>query len=112
MRAVRNAGWGVEVTGQMIDTASGAHVWADRFDGELADIFDMQDQVTARVIGAIGPTLELVEIERAKRKTGNLEAYDYYLRSWAAMYRYNRESTDEAMALLRKAVDLDPDFAL
>src|SRR6266851_7664938 len=110
--SVRKAGSRVRITGQLIDTSSGAHIWADRFDGELADIFDMQDQVTARVIGAIGPTLELVEIERAKRKTGNLEAYDYYLRSWAALYRYSRESTDEAMTLLRKAVELDPEFAL
>ena len=110
--SVRKAGNRVRITGQLIDAADGGHIWADRFDGGLEDIFDLQDQVTMRVIGAVGPKLELAEIERAKRKTGSLQAYDYYLRAWAAMYRYTRESTDEAMGLLRKAIELDADFAL
>ena len=110
--SVRKAGNRVRITGQLIDASDGGHIWADRFDGGLEDIFELQDQVTMRVIGAVGPKLELAEIERAKRKTGNLQAYDYYLRAWAAMYRYTRESTDEAMGLLRKSVELDPEFAL
>ena len=79
--SVRKAGSKVRITGQLIDTSTGAHLWADRFDGALEDIFDLQDQVTASVVGAIAPKLEQAEIERAKRKpTENLDAYDYYLR--------------------------------
>ena len=80
--SVRKAGSRVRITGQLIDTATGAHLWADRFDGALEDIFDLQDQVTASVVGAIAPKLEQAEIERTKRKpTENLDAYDYYLRA-------------------------------
>jgi len=110
--SVRKAGNRVRITGQLIDASAGGHLWADRFDGALEDIFDLQDQITMRVIGAIGPKLELAEIDRAKRKTGNLRAYDYYLRAWASMYRYSRDGTTEAMGLLRQAVELDRDFAL
>ena len=79
--SVRKAGSRVRITGQLIDASTGAHLWADRFDGALEDIFDLQDQVTASVVGAIAPKLEQAEIERAKRKpTENLDAYDYYLR--------------------------------
>ena len=86
--SVRKAGNRVRITGQLIDAATGAHLWADRFDGELADIFDLQDQVTASVVGAIAPKLEQAEIERAKRKpTESLDAYDYFLRGMAAFHR-------------------------
>ena len=74
------------MTGQLIDTSTGAH-WADRFDGDFADIFDLQDQVTASVVAAIAPRLEQAEIERAKRKpTESLDAYDYYLRGMAGAW--------------------------
>jgi TolB-like protein len=80
--SVRNAGNRVRIAGQLIDATTGAHLWADRFDSQLEDIFDLQDQVTSRVIGAIFPQLERAEIERAKRKpTESLQAYDYYLRA-------------------------------
>ncbi|MET4023962.1 winged helix-turn-helix domain-containing protein [Bradyrhizobium sp. S3.2.12] len=80
--SVRKAGNRVRITGQLIYATTGAHLWADRFDSQLEDIFDLQDQVTSCVIGAIFPQLERAEIERAKRKpTGSLEAYDYYLRA-------------------------------
>ena len=83
--SVRKAANRVRITGQLIDASTGAHLWADRFDGGLEDIFDLQDQVTASVVGAIAPKLEQAEIERAKRKpTENLDAYDYYLRGMAA----------------------------
>jgi len=83
--SVRKAGSRVRITGQLIDAATGAHLWADRFEGALEDIFDLQDQVTASVVGKIEPKLEQAEIERAKRKpTENLDAYDYYLRGWPA----------------------------
>ena len=83
--SVRKAGNRVRITGQLIDASTGAHLWADRFDGELEDIFDLQDRVTASVVGAIAPKLEQAEIERAKRKpTESLDAYDYFLRGMAA----------------------------
>src|SRR5262245_7712906 len=89
--SVRKAGSRVRISGQLIDTATGAHLWADRFDGGLDDIFDLQDQVTASVVGAISPMLEQAEIERAKRKpTDSLDAYDFYLRGLANVHRITR----------------------
>ena len=110
--SVRKAGNRLRISGQLIEAANGAHLWADRFDGDLADIFELQDQITAQVIGAIAPRLELAEIERARRKTTNLDAYDYYLRAWAAIYRFSAEGSTEALSLLEKAIALDPEFAL
>ena len=80
--SVRKVGNRVRITGQLINALTGTHLWAERFDGELADIFDLQDQVTASVVGAIAPKLEQAEIERARRKpTESLDAYDYFLRT-------------------------------
>jgi TolB-like protein/class 3 adenylate cyclase/Tfp pilus assembly protein PilF len=110
--SVRKAGDRVRITGQLIEAESAVHLWADRFDGDLADIFDLQDQITSQVAGAIAPRVELAEIERARRKTTNLDAYDYYLRAWAATFRFSSEGSQEALALLDKAITLDPDFAL
>ncbi len=110
--SVRKADNRLRITGQLVEAANGAHLWADRFDGDLADIFELQDQITAQVIGAIAPRLELAEIERARRKTTNLDAYDYYLRAWAAIYRFSAEGSKEALSLLEKAIALDPEFAL
>src|SRR5213082_277879 len=85
--SVRKAANRVRIIGQLIDTATGAHIWADRFDGALDDVFELQDQVAASVAGAIGPKLEQVEIGRAKRKPPeNLDAYDCYLRGIAEYY--------------------------
>jgi TolB-like protein/Tfp pilus assembly protein PilF len=110
--SVRKAGSRVRITGQLIDTSTGAHLWADRFDGGLEDIFDLQDQVTANVVGAIAPKLEKAEIERAKRKpTENLDAYDYLLRGMAIIHQWNRETNNEALRLFYRAIELDPDFA-
>jgi adenylate cyclase len=75
--SVRKAGNRVRITGQLIDAESGAHMWAEKIDGGLEDIFELQDQVTSQVVGAISPALEQAEIARAKRKVGNLQAYDY-----------------------------------
>jgi TolB-like protein len=89
--SVRKAGNRLRITGQLIDTQTGAHLWADRFEGTLEDIFDLQDQVTGKVIAAIVPKLEQVEIDRAKRKpTENLDAYDYYLRGMAIVPKDKR----------------------
>jgi adenylate cyclase len=102
----------VRINGQLIDSSSGAHLWADRFDGSLEDIFDLQDQVTASVVGAIAPKLEQAEIERAKRKpTENLDAYDYFLRGMAELHLFTRESNKEALLHFYRAIDLDPSFA-
>ena len=110
--SVRKAGDKVRITGQLVDTSTGGHLWADRFDGGLADIFDLQDQVTASVVAAISPKLEQAEIERAKRKpTENLDAYDYYLRGLAGVHKWTREANDEALKMLYRAIELDPDFA-
>jgi TolB-like protein/class 3 adenylate cyclase/Tfp pilus assembly protein PilF len=110
--SVRKAGTRLRITGQLVDASNGAHLWAHRFDGDLADVFELQDQVTSQVIGAIAPRLELAEIERARRKTTNLDAYDYYLRAMAAIYRFSAEGSKEALSLLEKAIALDADFAV
>src|SRR5262249_19191442 len=110
--SVRKAANRVRITGQLIDTTSGAHLWADRFDGTFDDIFDLQDQVTASVVGANAPTLEQAEIERAKRKpTENLDAYDHYLHGLANLYRSTREANIAAVVSFSRAVELDPGFA-
>jgi TolB-like protein/Flp pilus assembly protein TadD len=109
--SVRKAANRVRIIGQLIDATRGTHIWADRFDGALEDIFDLQDQVTASVVGAIAPKLEQAEIERARRKpTENLDAYDYFLRGMAKVYQWTKEANDEALALFYKAIELDPDF--
>ena len=110
--SVRKAGKRVRITGQLIDVASGMHLWADRFDGELEDIFDLQDMVAAKVVNAIFPKLRKSEIERASRKpTVNLTAYDYYLRGASIMSERNRETFVHALPLLEKAIECDPGFA-
>jgi TolB-like protein/class 3 adenylate cyclase len=110
--SVRRAGNRIRITGQLIEAASGAHLWADRFEGNLEDIFTLQNQIQSRVIGGIAPSLELAEFERAKRKIGNLQAYDCYLRSLSAAFRFSREANEEALSYAEQAVVLDPDFAL
>jgi TolB-like protein/class 3 adenylate cyclase/tetratricopeptide (TPR) repeat protein len=110
--SVRKAANRVRITGQLVDAATGAHLWADRFDGGLEDIFDLQDQVTASVVGTIGPKLEQAEIERANRKpTESLDAYDHYLRGMASFYQWTREGYSEALRLFYRAIELDPEFA-
>ena len=110
--SVRKAGNRVRITGQLIDTSTGAHLWADRFDGGLEDVFDLQDQVTASVVSAITPKLERAEIERSKRKpTESLDAYDYFLRGMAAFHQWTRGANNEALPLFYRAIELDPNFA-
>ncbi len=110
--SLRKSGQRVRITGQLIDAATGGHIWADRFDGALEDIFDLQDQVTTNVVSAIAPRLEQAEIERAKRKpTDNLDAYDYYLRGLAAVHLWTREGNEEALSMFRRAIEFDPSFA-
>jgi adenylate cyclase len=110
--SVRKAAGLVRISGQLIDAASGAHLWADRFEGALSDIFALQDQVTASVVGAIALKLERAEIERARRKpTTSLDAYDYYLRGTAHAHEFTREASTEALRLFRRAIESDANFA-
>lgn len=110
--SVRKSGNRIRITGQLIDAASGAHLWADRYDGALEDIFELQDQVAASVVGAIAPSLTQAEMERAKRKpTNSLDAYDYYLRGLTALWQYTKDGTEQACSLFERSVALDPQFA-
>ena len=102
----------VRVTGQLIDASTGAHLWADRFEGGLEDIFDLQDDITLRVVGAIAPKLEQAEIVRAMRKpTESLDGYDYYLRAMANFHKGGREDISEALRLFHKAIEFDEKFS-
>lgn len=110
--SVRKSGDRVRITGQLIDAATGTHLWADRFDGRLEDVFDLQDRITASVIGAIEPTIRKAEIERARRKpVDNLGAYDLYLRALPHIYAIRPDENLAALDLLSKAIDLDPTYA-
>jgi len=111
--SVRKAGKRIRVTAQLIDASTDAHIWADKFDSDLEDIFDLQDRLTSNVVGAISPQLERAEIERAQRKpTENLQAYDYYLLARFSIYQNTREGNVEALRLVKIAISLDPSFAL
>src|SRR5258705_3286098 len=102
----------IRIAGQLIDAGTGAHLWADHFDGALEDMFDLQDNVTASVVSAIAPKLEREEFKRAKRKPPeNLNAYDYYLRGLAKVRQVTIEANSEALQLFFKAIELDPSLA-
>jgi len=111
--SIRKAGGRVRITGQLIDAASGAHLWADKFDGSLEDVFDLQDRITMSVVAAIAPKLDQAEIERSKRKpTEKLDAYDYYLRGLAVVEGATKDENEEALRLFYKAIEIDANFAL
>jgi TolB-like protein len=102
----------VRVTGQLVQADTGAHVWAQRYEGDLGDIFALQDEMTANIVGALVPSLQRAEIDRARSKPpGNLDAYDLYLRALAAFYTWTREGNDRALQLLEQAMTLDPNYA-
>ncbi len=108
----RKANSRVRITGQLVDATTGEHHWAGRFEGVLRDIFELQDQITESVVGAIAPQLEQAEIARARQKpTENLDAYDYYLRGMARLHSGTKETIDEALPLFHKAIEMDRDFA-
>ncbi len=110
--SVRKAANRVRITGQLVDATTGHHLWAERYEGALDDIFELQDRITQSVVGAIAPQLERAEIERAERKpTGSLDAYDYFLRGMARFHAGGRDGLDQALSCFRKAVALDPEFA-
>ena len=110
--SVRKAGNRVRITGELVDASTGAQLWSHRFEGGLEDIFDLQDKVTASVVGSLAPKLESAEIERAMRKpTESLDAYDYYLRGMGIYNQWNREAGLQALSLFKRAIELDPKFA-
>jgi TolB-like protein len=110
--SLRKAASRVRITGQLIDATTGEYLWSERFEGKIDDIFELQDQMTASVVGAIAPRLERAEIERAKHKsTESLDAYDYYLRAMANLHFGTREAVEEALRLLYDAIERDPEYA-
>jgi TolB-like protein len=110
--SVRRGGNRMRFTGQLIEASSGAHIWADRFDGELSDVFDLQDRITENVVAAIEPRLQLAEIERLKRKSAaNLDAYDHLLRAQQLEYDFTDDSLNAAIGHCRQAIEIDPGYA-
>lgn len=108
---MRKAGGKVRITGQLIDAVTGAHIWADRFERDLTNVFVLQDEVTVAVVSAIQPKLLRTEIELAsRRRSENLTAYDCFLRALQQFYRTSREGLAEALRLAHRALELDPRF--
>jgi adenylate cyclase len=111
--SVQKAGGRVRITVQLIDVTSGAHVWADRVDGTLEDVFELQDRITERVAGAIQPSIRLAEIERARRKRPqDLGAYDYTMRAMPHVWALEKEASEKALELLGQALVIDPAYPL
>jgi len=109
--SVRKSSDRVRITAQLIDALSGAHLWADRYDGKIEDLFDFQDRITERIVAAIAPAIRSAEIERARRKRpDSLAAYDYVMRALPNIWAVTPSASAEALKLLSEAVRLDPDF--
>jgi adenylate cyclase len=110
--SVRKAGNRVRITAQLIDAASGNHLWADRFDGSLDDVFDLQDHITEQIVVAVEPEIHVRERERARRKPPeSLDAWTLVQRGLSHFYRVNKTDRTEAIRLFREAAELDPEFS-
>jgi TolB-like protein len=110
--SVRRGGDRLRITGQLIDAVSGRHLWADRYDGELSDVFDLQDRITESVVAAIEPTVQFAEVVRQKSsKPNRLDAYDLLLRAYGLEHAFTAESTAAALACLDQALAIDPAYA-
>ena len=110
--SVRRGGNRVRFAAQLVEAANGAHIWADRFEGDLSDVFELQDRITESVVGAIEPKLLFAEVARLKQKpASSLDAYDLYLRALQLEYQCTEESLDEAIRFLDRAASLDPTLA-
>jgi len=110
--SVRRGGNRLRITGQLIDASSGRHLWADRFDGDPGDVFDLQDRITESVVAVIEPTVQLAEVERQKSsKPSRLDAYDLLLRAYGLERAFTAESTAAALACLDRALAIDPAYA-
>lgn len=111
--SVQRGGDRVRITVQLIETAGGAHLWAEKYDGALDDIFDFQDRITQHVAGALQPSIRLAEIERARRKRPqDLGAYDYAMRAMQHVWVLEKEEATRALELLDKALEIDKDYPL
>ena len=111
--SVRRSGNRLRIGAQLVDAPTSTQVWNDRYDGEVSDIFDLQDRVTEAVVGAIEPSITLSEIERARRqRPENLSAYDCVMRALPAIWSQDRETTVEGLRWAEKAMSLDPAYAL
>jgi tetratricopeptide (TPR) repeat protein len=110
--SVRKAGGRVRITGQLIDSTNGGHLWADKFDGSLDDVFDLQDKITEQVVGVIAPRVERAEVARLRlTRTNNFSAYDLCLRAFENMRLFSAEGLTAAIELCRQAIALDPTFS-
>ena len=110
--SVRRGGNRVRVTAQLIETEKDHHVWADRYDGTLDDIFELQDEITAKIISALGPELTMAEVDRTgQARTRDFDAWDLYLKALPHAYRLNKADFDQAVSLLNKAIERDPSFS-
>jgi TolB-like protein len=106
--SVRKAAGRVRITAQLVEAKSGAHLWADRFDGSVEDVFDLRDQVATSVAGVIEPALQAAEIARSvSRPTHDLTAYDLYLRAVATFFPIGKEQVSHALELLEQAIAID-----
>jgi TolB-like protein/Tfp pilus assembly protein PilF len=110
--SVRRGGNRLRITGQLIDADSGRHLWADRFDGDLSGVFDLQDRITESVVAAIEPTVQLAEVARQRSSVpSRLDAYDLLLRAYGLEHEFTAESTAAALACLDQAIAIDPSYA-
>jgi adenylate cyclase len=107
--SVRKSASRVRIIGQLIEASTGTHLWAEKIDGDLRDVFDLQDQITAKVVSSVAPTIERAEIERAKKRaTCTTDSYDTYLRGMALVYR---RQFSEARSLFKEATEQDREYA-
>lgn len=111
--SIQRAGGRVRITVQLIETVGGAHVWAERYDGNIDDIFDLQDRITEQVAGALQPSIRIAEIERSRRKhPQDLGAYDYAMRAMPHTWVLEKDESAIALGLLEKSLEIDPDYPL
>ncbi len=110
--SVRRAGDRVRINAQLVDAEAGRHVWAERFDRQMDDVFKLQDDIVARIAATVGPEITLAEIERARgKRPDTLDAWDHYLRAIAAYHRMTKDDVAAAISLLEKAIEVEPEFA-
>jgi adenylate cyclase len=108
--SVRKAAGQIRIIGQLIDVATGTHLWADRFEGDLSDIFALQDRMTESVVSAIAPKMFQIEVDLAARRPNNLSAYDLYLRAVSHFNSWTRDGSAEALRLVSRALEIDPRY--
>jgi adenylate cyclase len=111
--SIQRAGGRVRITVQLVETDGDAHVWAERYDGDIDDIFDLQDRITEQVTGALQPSIRIAEIERSRRKRPQeLGAYAYAMRAMPHVWALEKDESATALELLEKSLDIDPDYPL